>query len=175
MDVVNTDLKKIRGSISTESEVGKGTIFTIRLPLVLSICKALTCVNENTKIAFPIDGVEDTKEYLPSDIQTNVNGVRCISWKNTLLPLRPLNTLLNYNRKIRRAGIYNANQDSDDTISVVILRSLDNLLAIEVDEVKAEQEIVIKQIEGAIPKPPGIAGGELPFWVTGQLCPLVTY
>ena len=158
MDVVNTDLKKIRGSISTESEVGKGTIFTIRLPLVLSICKALTCVNENTKIAFPIDGVEDTKEYLPSDIQTNVNGVRCISWKNTLLPLRPLNTLLNYNRKIRRAGIYNANQDSDDTISVVILRSLDNLLAIEVDEVKAEQEIVIKQIEGAIPKPPGIAG-----------------
>ena len=158
MDVVNTDLKKIRGSISTESEVGKGTTFTIRLPLVLSICKALTCVNDNTAIAFPIDGVEDTKEYLPSDIQTNINGVRCISWKNALLPLRPLNSLLNYNRKIRRAGIYNANQDNDDTISVVILRSLDNLLAVEVDEVKAEQEIVIKQIDGAIPKPPGIAG-----------------
>jgi len=158
MDVVNTDLKKIRGSISTESEVGKGTTFTIRLPLVLSICKALTCVDHNSKIAFPIDGVEDTKEYLPSDIQTNTNGVRCISWKNTLLPLRPLNSLLNYNRKIRRAGIYNANQDNDDTISVIILRSLDNLLAIEVDEVRAEQEIVIKQIDGPIPKPPGIAG-----------------
>ena len=158
MDVVNTDLKKIRGSVSTESEVGKGTTFTIRLPLVLSICKALTCVDDNTKIAFPIDGVEDTKEYLPSDITTNANSVRCITWKNTLLPLRPLKTLLNYNRKIRRAGIYNANQNSDDTISVIILRSLDNLLAVEVDEVKAEQEIVIKQIDGAIPKPPGIAG-----------------
>ena len=158
MDVVNTDLKKIRGSISTESEIGKGTTFTIRLPLVLSICKALTCVDNNSKIAFPIDGVEDTKEYLPSDIQTNANGVRCISWKNTLLPLRPLRGLLNYNRQIRRAGIYNANQDNDDTISVIILRSLDNLLAIEVDEVRAEQEIVIKQIDGPIPKPPGIAG-----------------
>ena len=158
MDVVNTDLKKIRGSISTESEVGKGTTFTIRLPLVLSICKALTCVDNNSKIAFPIDGVEDTKEYLPDDIQTNANGVRCISWKNTLLPLRPLNGLLNYNRQIRRAGIYNANQDKDDTISVIILRSLDNLLAVEVDEVRAEQEIVIKQIDGPIPKPPGIAG-----------------
>ncbi|WP_319422500.1 hybrid sensor histidine kinase/response regulator [Pleurocapsa sp. FMAR1] len=158
MDVVNTDLKKIRGSVSTESEVGKGTTFTIRLPLVLSICKALTCVDDNTKIAFPIDGVEDTKEYLPSDITTNANGLRCITWKNTLLPLRPLKTLLNYNRKIRRAGIYNANQNNDDTISVIILRSLDNLLAVEVDEVKAEQEIVIKQIDGAIPKPPGIAG-----------------
>nr|MDJ0591396.1 hybrid sensor histidine kinase/response regulator [Pleurocapsa sp. MO_226.B13] len=158
MDVVNTDLKKIRGTISTESEVGKGTTFTIRLPLVLSICKALTCVDDNTKIAFPIDGVEDTKEYLPSDIQTNANGVRCIAWKNTLLPLRPLNSLLNYNRQIRRAGIYNANQNNDDTISVIILRSLDNLLAVEVDEVRAEQEIVIKQIDGPIPKPPGIAG-----------------
>ena len=158
MDVVNTDLKKIRGSISTESEIGKGTIFTIRLPLVLSICKALTCVDNNTKIAFPIDGVEDTKEYLPSDIQTNANGVQCISWQDTLLPLRPLNTLLNYNRQIRRAGIYNVNSNNDDTISVIILRSLDNLLAIQVDEVRAEQEIVIKQIDGPIPKPPGIAG-----------------
>ena len=158
MDVVNTDLKKIRGSISTESELGKGTIFTVRLPLVLSICKALTCVNDNTKIAFPIDGVEDTKEYLPSDIQTNANGVRSISWKNTLLPLRPLSGLLNYNRQIRRTGIYNANQNNDDIVSVVILRSLDNLLAIEVDEIKTEQEIVIKQIDGPIAKPPGIAG-----------------
>ncbi|MBW4536630.1 MAG: hybrid sensor histidine kinase/response regulator [Pleurocapsa minor HA4230-MV1] len=158
MDVVNTDLKKIRGSVSTESQVGKGTTFTIRLPLVLSICKALTCVDNNTSIAFPIDGVEDTKEYLPSDIQTNANGVRCIAWQDTLLPLRPLRDLLNYNRQIRRTGIYNANQNNDDTVSVVILRSLDNLLAIEVDEVKAEQEIVIKQIDGPIAKPPGIAG-----------------
>ena len=158
MDVVNTDLKKIRGSISTESEVGKGTTFTIRLPLVLSICKALTCVDNKNEIAFPIDGVEDTKEYLPTDIQTNRNGVRCISWNNALLPIRPLSSLLNYNRQIGRAGIYNANQNNEDTVSVVILRSLDNLLAVEVDEIKAEQEIVIKQIDGPVAKPPGIAG-----------------
>ena len=158
MDVVNTDLKKVRGSVSTESELGKGTTFTIRLPLVLSICKALTCVDDNMKIAFPIDGVEDTKEYLPSDIKTDDNEVRWIYWKEKKLRLQPLNSLLNYNRQIRRAGIYNTNQNNDDTISVVILRSLDNLLAIEVDEVKAEQEIVIKQIDGPVAKPPGIAG-----------------
>ena len=158
MDVVNTDLKKIRGSISTESEIGKGTTFTVRLPLVLSICKALTCVDDNNKIAFPIDGVEDTKEYLPSDVRTNANGVRCIAWKDSMLPLRPLRGLLNYNRQIRRAGIYNVNQNNDDTVSVVILRSLDNLLAVEVDEIRTEQEIVIKQIDGPIPKPAGIAG-----------------
>ena len=157
MDVVNTDLKKIRGSISTESAVGKGTTFTIRLPLVLSICKALICMDDNNTIAFPIDGVEDTKEYLPSDIKTNQNGVRCITWNNALLPIRPLGSLLNYNRQIGRAG-YNTSQNNDDTVAVVILRSLDNLLAVEVDEIRAEQEIVIKQIDGPVAKPPGIAG-----------------
>ncbi|MGF1541023.1 MAG: response regulator [Pleurocapsa sp.] len=158
MDVVSTDLKKIRGTVAIESELGKGTTFTIKLPLVLSICKALICVDNHSSIAFPIDGVEDTKEYLPSDLTTNSNGVKCISWKNTLLPLRPLSSLLSYNRQIRRAGIYGSRQNLDDTVSVVILRSIDHLLAVEVDEVRAEQEIVIKQIEGPIPKPSGIAG-----------------
>ena len=157
MDVVSTDLKKIRGTVSIESEVGKGTTFTIRLPLVLSICKALTCVYNKTRIAFSIDGVEDTKEYTPSDIQTNANGVRCISWRDSLLPFQPLSSLLSYNRRIRSGNIY-GNEQEDDTISIVILRSADHFLVIEVDRVVGEQEIVIKQIEGPVPKPAGIAG-----------------
>ncbi|MGB3138943.1 MAG: ATP-binding protein, partial [Nodosilinea sp.] len=59
MDVVRTALADIRGSITIESEVGKGTSFTIRLPLTLSITKALSCVNNQARIAFPMDGVED--------------------------------------------------------------------------------------------------------------------
>ncbi len=171
MDVVSTDLKKIRGVIGIESELGKGTTFTIRLPLVLSICKALTCIDNNNYIAFPIDGIEDTKEYLPSEIKTNANGVKCISWQDKLLPLRPLSSLFSYNRQIRRAGIYNANRDGrDDTISVIILRSVDHLLAVEVEQVQAEQEIVIKQIDGPVSKPPGIAGATV--LGDGQIMPI---
>ena len=157
MDVVSTDLKKIRGTISIESEVGKGTVFTIRLPLVLSICKALTCFFNGTRIAFPIDGVEDTREYNLTDIHSNVNGVKSISWNNSILPFQPLGNLLYYNRRISRAGIYNITQE-EDTVSIIILRSTDNLLALEVDQVLGEQEIVIKQFEAPIPKPAGIAG-----------------
>jgi chemotaxis protein histidine kinase CheA/DNA-binding response OmpR family regulator len=157
MDVVSTDLKKIRGTIGIESKVGKGTIFTIRLPLVLSICKAIRCIFNNTRIAFPLDGVEAQKEFSPSDIKTNENGVRHIPWNNSLLPFQPLGNLLCYNRQISRGGVYNLNKD-DDTISIVILRSADHLLAVEVDQILGEQEIVIKQIEGPAPKPPGIAG-----------------
>jgi chemosensory pili system protein ChpA (sensor histidine kinase/response regulator) len=158
MDVVSTDLKKIRGTVSIESEVGKGTTFSIRMPLMLSISKALVCTFSNTRIAFPIDGVEDTREYSLNEIKTNANGVKCISWQDKLLPFQPINNLLSYNRQLGRSSIYNSSKKEDDTVSLLILRSADNLLAVEVDEILAEQEIVIKQIEGPIPKPAGIAG-----------------
>ncbi len=157
MDVVNTDLTKIRGTISIESEVGKGTTFIIRLPLVLSICKAISCVFNNTRIAFPLDGVEAQKEYLPNEIITDPNGVKQISWEGDLLPFQPLSNLLLYNRQLNRGGVYNLNKE-DDFISIIILRSADNLMAVQVDQIIGEQEIVIKQIEGPVPKPSGITG-----------------
>lgn len=157
LDVVRTGLQPIRGTVSIDSVLGKGTTFTIRLPLTLSICKALPCLSNNAKIAFPIDGVEDTKDYTPKDIQVNEKGQKCVKWEEHLLPFQPLSSLLTYNRQISRSTIYGG-QEYDDTISIVILRGAGNLIAIQVDKILPEQEIVIKQIEGPVPKPAGIAG-----------------
>jgi chemosensory pili system protein ChpA (sensor histidine kinase/response regulator) len=160
MDVVRTDLRKIRGTVSIDSTIGKGTTFTIRLPLFLSISKALSCLSDRTRIAFPIDGVEDTKEYSPNDIQTNAQGLECLPWRGNLLPFQPLSNMLSYNRQMRRGSIYSKIKD-DDTLSIIVLRSGGNLLAVSVDRIFGEQEIVIKQIEGPVPKPPGIAGATI--------------
>ena len=157
MDVVQTSLEAIRGSISIDSTLGQGTKFTIRLPLTLSICKALCCVSRHARIAFPMDGVEDMQDYQTKDIQTDEAGQPCVQWRNTLLPFRPLKELLVHNRQVSRGTIYSSKQD-DDTISIVVLQGTGNRLAIQVDQVLGEQEIVIKQIEGPIPKPAGIAG-----------------
>ncbi|MEM1367814.1 MAG: response regulator [Cyanobacteria bacterium P01_H01_bin.15] len=157
MDVVRTSLDAIRGSVSVDSTLGAGTTFTIRLPLTLSICKALSCVSERARIAFPMDGVDGTKVFLPGDVETNEQGERCVNWHERLLPLRPLSDLLAHNRQLSRGSIYGGIQ-GDDTVSVVFLRGASNLLAIQVDQVIGEQEIVIKQIEGPVPKPAGIAG-----------------
>jgi chemosensory pili system protein ChpA (sensor histidine kinase/response regulator) len=56
MNVVRENLTEIRGVINTDSTLGKGTTFTVRLPLTLSICKALCCLIDRTRIAFPMDG-----------------------------------------------------------------------------------------------------------------------
>jgi chemotaxis protein histidine kinase CheA/ActR/RegA family two-component response regulator len=157
MDVVRTSLSEIRGTIHIDSGVGKGTTFTIRLPLTLSICKALCCLSDRASIAFPMDGVEDAFD-LPADrVQNNSDGHKCIPWRDGLLPFQSLAELLTYKRQLSRNAVYGGKRE-DDMISIIVLRSAGNFLAIQVDKVLGEQEIVIKQLEGPPPKPVGIAG-----------------
>ncbi|ACK66555.1 putative CheA signal transduction histidine kinase [Rippkaea orientalis PCC 8801] len=157
LDVVRTSLSEVRGSVTIDSVRGKGTTFTIRLPLTLSICKALCCISDRARIAFPMDGVEDMKDYMPEDLIVDEDGRKAIKWDGQSLPLYPLGELLSYNRQLSRGTVYGG-KNEEDTISVIVLRGTGNLLAVQVDQVIGEQEIVIKQIEGPVPKPPGIAG-----------------
>ncbi|WP_159790667.1 response regulator [Sodalinema gerasimenkoae] len=158
MDVVNTKLNEIRGVVSTDSTLGKGTTFTIRLPLTLSISKALCCISDRAPIAFPMDGVGEVLDNLPVDrIVTEADGRAFVQWRDRQVPYQPLRELFTYNRTSRRSQMYGATME-DDTISVVILRSAGSYLAISVDQIVGEQEIVIKQLEGPIPKPTGITG-----------------
>ena len=183
LDVVRTSLIDVRGTVTIDSVLGKGTTFTIRLPLTLSICKALFCVSDRARIGFSrdeveevllpkslekkVEKVEDVKMsfYQPSDIQMDMDGRRCVFWQNTLLPFQPLSELLSYNRRVGRGSFYTGKQE-EDSFSIVILRGGNNLLAVQVDQVIMSEdrfrsslpEIVIKQIEGPIPKTAGIAG-----------------
>lgn len=160
MDVVRTKLNDIRGTISIDSTIGKGTVFTIRLPLTLSISRALCCISDRCWIAFPMDGVEDMLKIQQGDIEVGPKGEQFVQWRGMKLQLRHLRDLLVYNRHLRRGNAYGTNVE-EDSISVVVLRSgtAAGLLAVQVDQVLEQQkEIVIKQLEGPMPKPMGIAG-----------------
>jgi chemotaxis protein histidine kinase CheA/ActR/RegA family two-component response regulator len=157
MDVVRTSLSEIRGSITIDSTIGKGTVFTIRLPLTLSISKALCCISDRARIAFPMDGVEDMIDVPREQVLVGADGQHSIEWRGSTLPFRHLRELLGYNRFLGRGSVYGFNAD-DDMISVIVLRTAGTFLAVQVDQVSTEQEIVIKQLEGPVPKPVGIAG-----------------
>ncbi len=157
MDVVRSEISEIRGTVNTDSTLNKGTTFTIRLPLTLSICKALCCVSDKARVAFPMDGVEDTLDIPVKNIQHSADGQSFISWRDTVLPFRPLKELLTFNRQIIRGSVYGGTRD-DDMVSVIVVRSGNTLIALQIDLVLSEQEIVIKQFEGPAPKPIGVAG-----------------
>ncbi len=159
MDVVLSSLQEIRGTITTESQLGKGTIFTIRLPLALSITKALMASNKDVGIAFPMDGIEDSLSVKPYSIIENADGQKFFPWRDQQMPFRQLSDLLAFNRPMKRVNYYGAaSEDAEQSISIVVLRSGSDLVAVEVDRVLGEQEIVIKPLQGPAPKPLGIAG-----------------
>ncbi|MGB7488490.1 MAG: response regulator, partial [Phormidesmis sp.] len=160
MDVVRTSLAEIRGVITVDSEQGKGTSFTIRLPLTLSISKALSCVSNQARIAFPMDGVEDMLDVPRDRIIQNEEGQDCVTWRDRTLPFQAVTDLLKFNRTLGRGRVYGGSQD-DDILSIIVLRSANTFVAIQVDQVIGEEEIVIKQLEGPVPKPLGIAGATI--------------
>jgi len=155
LDAVITQLNAIKGSIQVESAIGKGTTFTIRLPLTLSISKAVVCICNRNRVAFPVDSFEDVVEITQDQVFVNSNGQTCFMWRDRQMPFRPLKDLLIYNRQIGRLGFV---KQEEDIISIVVLRSERNFLALQVDKFDGEIEIVIKQVEGPVAKPPGIAG-----------------
>jgi chemosensory pili system protein ChpA (sensor histidine kinase/response regulator) len=104
-----------------------------------------------------MEGVEDMKDFRASDIQIDGEGRPCVFWQNTLLPFQPLSELLSYNRQLSRGSFYTGKPE-EDSFSIVILRGGNHLLAVQVDKVIGELEIVIKQIEGPIPKRAGLLG-----------------
>ncbi|MBW4634816.1 MAG: chemotaxis protein CheW [Iphinoe sp. HA4291-MV1] len=159
LDVVLTRIHEIRGTISIDSIVGKGTTFTIRLPLTLSICKALCCVFDRACIAFPMDGVEDILNVSLKTIQQHPNEQKYMPWRDTLLPLRSLKEILTFNSQLSRGRV--CGQRDDDMVSVVVVRSANVFFALQVDQVLNEQEIVIQQFEGPFPKPIGVAGATI--------------
>ena len=156
LDVVKTCLDDIRGVIIVESAVGKGTTFTIRLPLTLSISKAMFCISDRARIAFPVDGFEDMVEVPQSQIILNEKGQPCLPWRDTVLPFQHLSNLLSYSRHLSRSSIYG--KQENDELCIIILRNDTSYLALQVDQFLGEYEIVIKQLEGPIPQPSGIAG-----------------
>jgi len=169
MDVVRTRLQELRGTVVIDSELGKGTTFTIRLPLTLSITKALQCISNRARIAFPLDGVDDMFDIPKDQMVTDAEGNQTVQWRDMMLPVRELSDLLKYNRTIGRSSVYAGNAD-EDMAALVILRSAGEYLAVNVDRAEGEMDIVIKQLEGPVPKPTGIAGATV--LSDGQVMPI---
>jgi chemosensory pili system protein ChpA (sensor histidine kinase/response regulator) len=171
MDVVKTRIESLRGSISVDSSKSKGTRFTIRLPLTLSITKALCCISNRARIAFPMDSIEDMLDLHQDEIKQDRKQRLFIRWREQNILFKPLSELLKYNRSLSRSTVYAGGAAEDDMLSIIILRTTGDYLAVQVDWVEGEKEIVIKQLERPIPKPSGIAG--VTVLSDGQILPIV--
>ncbi|MFH0925411.1 MAG: response regulator [bacterium] len=145
MDVVKTNVEQLKGTISINSTLNKGSRFTIKLPLTLATSEVLLVIAGGEKFAIPIFFIEETIRILPQDIST-VKGREVLYNNGITLTVGRLSTLLNL-KKISKK-VYKKRLSKLDTqgkyLPVVVLKAVERRCALIIDELLGEQEIVIK-------------------------------
>jgi chemotaxis family two-component system sensor histidine kinase/response regulator PixL len=162
MNVVRSQLEALKGTISVNSSLGKGTTFTLRLPLTLTIAKLLVCSIGTTAFALPSDSIEEI--IIPVAEQIKLSGERrFLLWHQQLVPVYPVKDLLQYNCTIPAA---NLNSKALETIAtpkewalpLLLLRRGQELFALEIESLINEQELVIKPLGKTLSAPIYIYG-----------------
>lgn len=136
MDVVNSNIAKLNGTISLDSEVGKGTRLRIRLPLTVAIIQALMVGVGEEIFAIPLSSIIETLRINQSDIRT-VDGSEVISLREEILPVIQLSEALE---------IPLPELDGDVKMHVVIAGVAEKKVGLMVTQLLGQEEIVIKPL-----------------------------
>ena len=168
MDVVRTNLQKIRGSIAVDTEAGVGTTFTISVPFTLSVIRVLLVEVANMMLAFPTDVVEEMMLLRSGDVLDSA-GAEVLNWDGEMVPLVRLSQWLRLPRIAKLP-------DTEETPSinaptVLMVADGNELVGLQVDRYWSEQEVTIRQAEGDIAMPDGFAGCTI--LGDGRVIPLV--
>lgn len=150
MDIVKSHIEKLNGLIEIDTAVGQGTCFKIKLPLTLAIIEGLLVKLTGQTYIIPMSNIAEIVRVTPEDIKT-VRGQSVILLRNQVIPVAWIHE---YFRLPKPEG-------HKPYISLVIVGSAEKRLAMVVDELIGNQEIVIKSLGSYIGKVPGIAGGTI--------------
>jgi two-component system chemotaxis sensor kinase CheA len=151
MDVVKTNISKLKGSISIDTEAGRGTKFFIKLPLTLAIIQALMVGVGKHVYAIPLSSVVETVRLRKSGIKT-IRGQETMLLRDEVLPLH---------RLADRFFIASALGDEVESVYIVVILLGEQKYGIMVDKLFGQEEIVIKSIEGYSSSGDGIAGATI--------------
>ena len=150
MDVVRTNIKSLKGTVNITSEVGKGTKFTLSLPLTLAIIDALMITVDNAMFAIPLDAVSETTK-IEAHRLTDVKGRKAVTLRGEVLGIISLSEML---------GLPSC-MDQQEVLSVVVIHDSDRRLGLVVDRLLERQEIVIKPLSAYLGDLKGISGATI--------------
>ncbi|WP_068774645.1 chemotaxis protein CheA [Paenibacillus sp. FJAT-26967] len=136
LDVVKTKIHSLGGHIHVESVPGSGSIFSIKLPLTLSIISAMLVKLGSEKYAIPLSSIVETSLVQKSQIRS-VHGNRMIDFRGSMIPLLSLCSVLD---------VPDYSDAEEEETEVVIIRKGDKMAALMVEEFIGQQEIVLKSL-----------------------------
>lgn len=135
LDVVKNTIESLGGSISIDSIEGKGTTFSIQLPLTLSIISVMLVELQKEKYAVPLSSIIETAIVKKEDI-LSAHNQKVIDFRGKVIPLVNLKDIFEVPGEEQESGY----------ISVVIVRKGDKIAALVVDSFIGQQEVVLKSL-----------------------------
>lgn len=151
MDVVKTTITSLGGKVGITSVPGKGSTFTISLPLTLAVLDGMVIGVGSETMVLPLSSVVETVRPSRSDIHEIGPGECVLSVRGTFLPVVDLCQLFGL-RPVRAAAADR---------SYVILDASDTSVAIAVDAIWDQRQVVIKSLEGNYGTVTGIAAATI--------------
>ena len=147
MDVVKNEITSLGGRVEIASHAGRGTTFTITLPLTLAVTQAVMVRAGQTIYAMPSVMIEQVQEF-KAQPYAEVLAKGEIAWKDNRYPLRSILPLLGEADTPTPAR----------QIPVLLLKSGVQRAAIRVDEIIGNREVVVKTIGPQLARLAGISG-----------------
>lgn len=149
LDVVKRQIEKLNGSVTVSSQKGKGSKFTIKLPLTLAIIQGLLVKVGRETYSIPITSVIESHRIKPSEIRM-IDNYEVFNVRNDVVSLLRLNRL--FRIQTEEKGDYNF---------VVIVGTSDKRVGLMVDSLIGEEDVVIKPLRDQFTNSPGIAGASI--------------
>jgi two-component system chemotaxis sensor kinase CheA len=132
-------------SLTLETELGRSTVFTLRLPLTLSITEAVLMDVGGQTFAIPQNYVRQIFQIERSDLR-KINQVEVVPYQDGLLPVR------------RLAAVLGLSESAEGPVTVLVLNVEQGAVGLLVDRVTTQREIVVRPLQDPLVQVPGIFG-----------------
>jgi two-component system chemotaxis sensor kinase CheA len=151
MDVVKRNIEGLGGTVSIKTAQGQGTIFTLKLPLTLAIIEGMTIRIGKDAYIVPLLSILESIQPKHGHVKTVVGKGELINVRGTYLPV------------IRLYDVFGLQPEITDPTKAIllILETEGEQVAVMVDEILGQQQVVIKSMEQNFRKVEGIAGATI--------------
>lgn len=158
MDAVRSAIAELDGDVSISSAIGRGSTFTVRIPLTLAITRALLVTvggdgasGHPRLCAIPLEAVEETVVVAGVEVRP-VGGRPCLALGDRVVPLVRLR---------ERLGLQGDRPGAAERLDVVVVSVGTVRLGLVVDGLVGRQDIVVEHLPGSLGEVPGLAGATI--------------
>ena len=151
MDVVRRNVRDLGGSVGVRSQSGKGSVFTIALPLTLAIIDGLVTAVGEERYIVPLISIVESLRLRPEMVRKIAGGGEVFHFRNEYLPIM----------RLHRAFGCNAAITEIERGIVVVVEEEGRRVGLLVDDLLGQQQAVVKSLEAHYQRVQGISGATI--------------